>query len=400
MLDHIDSHARSWIDRLIAWSAISSGTYHLDGLARMADVLRDACAPLGGDHETIDLPPAESIDANGNVVRTPLGKGLRFIKRPTAPRQVFLCIHYDTVYPPTSPFQSSRWLDDRTLNGPGVNDAKGGITVMLSALQAFEAVCPQRDQLGWEIYLNPDEEIGSPGSASFLREVARCHSIALLFEPALADGSIVSSRKGSGNFTAIVRGKAAHSGRDFHAGRSATVALGELIVRVDALNGQLGSDVTINCGRVEGGGAVNTVPDLAIGRFNVRVNDGDDVPRVESALKRVAQEVQQLRDGISIAWHGTFQSPPKPFDDRSRQLFEMIQECGRSVGLDLQAKPSGGASDGNKLAAAGNIAVIDSMGPEGGEIHSEREFVRVDTVAQRAKVLALVLEKLAAGSLA
>jgi glutamate carboxypeptidase len=268
---------------------------------------------------------------------------------------------------------------------------------MLAALEAFEANCPQRDQLGWEIYFNPDEEIGSPGSATFLREVANRHSVALLFEPALADGAIVSSRKGSGNFTAIVRGKAAHSGRDFHAGRSATVALAELIVRVDALNKELaGSDVTINCGRVEGGGAVNVVPDLAIARFNVRVTEQADVPRVEEALKRIGREVEAARDGIRIAWHGSFASPPKEFDERSRRLFEIIRGCGRSIGIEIEAKPSGGASDGNKLAAAG-VAVIDSMGPVGGEIHSEREFVRVETIAQRAKLTALVLEKLAAG---
>jgi glutamate carboxypeptidase len=396
MLDFIDSHARPWIDRLIAWSAINSGTHNLDGLSRMAHALREACAPLGAMHETIDLPPAESIDAQGNVVRTPLGKGLRFIKRPDAPRQVFVCIHYDTVYPPTSPFQSSHWLDDHHLTGPGVLDAKGGIAVMLSALEMFEEQCPQRDQLGWEIYLNPDEEIGSPGSAGFLREVAQRHSVALLFEPALADGSMVSSRKGSGNFTAIVRGKAAHAGRDFHAGRSATVALAELIVRVDALNSQLGNDVTINCGRVEGGGAVNVVPDLAIGRFNARVTARDDVPHVEEAMKRVASEVEAARDGIRIAWHGSFASPPKEFDERSRRLFEIIRDCGRSIGLELDARPSGGASDGNRLAAAG-VAVIDSLGPVGGEIHSDREFVRVETIAHRARVTALVLERLAGG---
>jgi glutamate carboxypeptidase len=176
------------------------------------------------------------------------------------------------------------------------------------------------------------------------------------------------------------------------------VALAELIVRVDALNNQLGNDITLNCGRVEGGGAVNVVPDLAIGRFNVRVTQRDDVPRVEEALKRVARDVEQAREGINISWHGTFASPPKEFDERSGRLLELIQECGRSMGLELDAKPSGGASDGNRLAAAG-VAMIDSMGPLGGEIHSEREFVKVETIAQRAKVTSLVLESLATGDL-
>src|SRR4051794_25106529 len=107
----IDAHAKSGVEMLLRWSAINSGTHHQAGLARMADELTTAFAELGAEQEWIDLPPAESIDASGAVVRTGVGRGLRLVKRAGAARSVFLCIHYDTVYGPEHSFQHPRWSD-------------------------------------------------------------------------------------------------------------------------------------------------------------------------------------------------------------------------------------------------------------------------------------------------
>src|SRR6202008_3311729 len=106
------------------------------------------------------------IDSAGKIVQTKLGRALRYVKRPEAKSRVLLNIHYDTVYAADHPFQASRMTDDDTLNAPGACDAKGGIVVMLGALRAFERTDAARE-LGWEVVLNPDEEIGSPGSAGY-----------------------------------------------------------------------------------------------------------------------------------------------------------------------------------------------------------------------------------------
>lgn len=389
----IDAQQAENVELLMRWSAINSGTYNLGGLDRMLGEIRRAFAPLGASEELIDLAPAESVDSSGQIVRTQLGRAVRFVQRPDTKTRVLLNIHYDTVYGVDHPFQSPRLSDADTLNGPGVCDAKGGIVVMLAALRAFERSSAARE-LGWEVLLNPDEEIGSPGSVSVLCETAKRHAVALVFEPALPDGAIVGARKGAGNFTAIVRGRAAHAGRDFAAGRSATVALAALITKLDALNETIGGGVTINCGRIEGGGAVNVVPDLAIGRFNVRVSEFDQMQQVQREIEAAAKQIAQ-RDGISIQIHGGFGSPPKVVDERSQRLIDAVRSCARDVGLgELAVRSSGGASDGNRLAGAG-LAVIDTLGPVGGEIHSDREYVKLSTIAQRAKVCALLLTRTA-----
>jgi len=396
-LDWIDSQSRAMTDQLIRWSNISSNSHDLPGLARMRDALESTLAAFSPDVHRIPLPPASEIDSSGNVTKHPLGDALRLIQRPDAPLRVLLSIHYDTVYGPSHPFQRAEMIADDTLRGPGVIDAKGGIVVMLTALAALERTDVAQN-IGWEILLNPDEEIGSPGSAALLREAAARNHVGLVFEPALRDGSLVGQRKGSGNFTAVIRGRAAHAGRDFAAGRSAILALADLIARADAAQKDMPKDVTINCGRIEGGGPTNIVPDLAIGRWNVRVSSADEQHRVEQAFRAIADEVAR-RDGITVELHGGFSSPPKPLDPRSAHLLNDILACAKDLGLPLTHAPSGGTCDGNKLAAAG-LPVVDSLGPVGGDLHSDREFLRVSSLVERAKLTALVLMKLASGEIA
>ena len=391
--DSIEDRHPGNIALLRHWSEINSGTYNLDGLAEMEEELVEAFAALNPDTtDRIELPAAPSVDAGGNVVTAPLGKAIRFTKRADAKVRVLLVIHYDTVFGIDHPFQRTQILDGAdALNGPGVVDAKGGILVMLSALRALEE-SGAASNLGWEVILNPDEEIGTPGAAALLREAVGRNHLGLVYEPALSDGSLVGPRKGSGTFTVVVRGRPAHAGRDFDKGRSAILAMAELI---RALPPRPRPGLIINCGRIAGGNAVNIVPDLAIASFNVRADTDDDRFWFEQLVHGTAAQLEH-REGIRVSLHGQFNSPPKPLDARSAKLMESILVCARELGVNPEVKPSGGTCDGNKLAAAG-LPVVDSLGPVGGDLHSEREYVLLGSLIERAKVSALLLHKLATG---
>jgi glutamate carboxypeptidase len=291
-------------------------------------------------------------------------------------------------------FQRTQMLDGAdALNGPGVVDAKGGILVMLSALRSLEESNEAR-HIGWEVILNPDEEIGTPGSAQLLREAVARNHLGLVYEPALSDGSLVGARKGSGTYTIVVRGRPAHAGRDFDKGRSAILAMTELI---RALPPRPRPGLIINCGKIQGGAAVNIVPDLAIASFNVRADTADDRFWFEQLVHGAASQLEH-REGIRVSLHGQFNSPPKPLDSRSAKLMESVLGCARELGMNLDVRPSGGTCDGNKLAAAG-LPVVDSLGPVGGDLHSEREYVLLGSLIERAKLTALLLHKLAAGEI-
>ncbi|WP_432698503.1 hydrolase [Marinobacterium sp. YM272] len=394
-LDWIDSQQQTMLEATIELARINSGSWNAQGVNRVGEHLLKYCETLRVKQRLIDLPPVEEIDKNGEIRQRNVGRAIRLQKHPGADRQIMLCGHLDTVFPQSDSFQSVDWLDDYTLNGPGVCDMKSGLLIMIHALLALEQ-SPLAGRLGWTVILNPDEEIGSPSSAALIADTAAHAQAGLVFEPALPDGSFAGQRKGSGNFSAVARGRAAHAGRDIERGRNAIRALCDFVAALDELNGQR-EGVTFNPAHVSGGGALNQVPDLAIARFNIRTEHHDDEHWVQQQLRRLAGEINE-RDGLSLKIHGGFTRPPKLLTPANQALFGLLAECGSSLDLQVRYSKTGGCCDGNNIAAAGTPN-IDTLGGEGGHIHSSEEFLVVSSLSRRCKLTALLLFSLAKGHL-
>jgi glutamate carboxypeptidase len=302
------------------------------------------------------------------------------------------------VYGPDSPFQKVTRLDDNTLLGPGVADAKGGLVVLLFALMALERylLVHTQAELGWDVIINADEEVGSMGSAPIFKEYAVRVQWGLLFEPSLPDGTLISARKGSGNFAIVVQGKSAHAGRDFDEGRNAIVAAARMATALHDLNGRFPA-ATINVGRIEGGGPTNVVPELGVVRWNVRHEAALDEAELLARFEQIVAAANQ-QEGIHAKLHGGFTAPPKPLTPGIRSLLDAVAASGRELGLSLAWQASGGVCDGNRLAAYG-VPNVDTLGVRGGNIHSDREYVLLDSLPERAKLTALLLMKMADGLL-
>ncbi|MEM8826114.1 MAG: hydrolase [Pseudomonadota bacterium] len=379
-----------------SWCALNTGSRNLDGLAEMADILKDAFAPLGGEAELRDPAPAETLDAEGNRVPLAHGANLHIVRPGRGNRRVVLTGHMDTVFPKDHHFQELNWVEDGVLNGPGVADMKGGIAVMLEALRALEA-SSFAGQLGWEVVLNADEEVSSLGSAPLLAEAAERCQIGLTFEPAAdPDGTLAGGRKGSGNFAAAITGRAAHAGRNPEDGRNALVAAADLAVRLDAMKRDRDT-LSVNPAKLDGGGPNNVVPESAVLRWNVRPLTPEDQAWAEARQADILADIRKCHD-VAIDVTGSFARPPKPLDEKQRGLFELVKSCGADLGQEIRWKNTGGVCDGNNLAAAG-LAVVDTMGVRGGAIHSPREFLIVESLTERAALAALTLMRLADGRL-
>ncbi len=382
----LDAQQQAMIDLVIELCDINSGTFNLEGLKKVAEILVREFSELGGDLQVLDSDVHRMVNDDGQDIEQPLGQMIHISKWPDAEKRILLCIHMDTVYGTFHPFNHCSWLSDGNLKGPGVADAKGGLVVMLNALKALEQ-SSFAGQVGWEVLINPDEEIGSPGSSRKIVELAPKCDYGLLFEPALPDGTLVSWRKGTGNFTFVVEGRPAHAGREFEKGRNAVAALSRLFAAIDDLNTD--PEVTFNVGRVKGGGPLNMVPYLAVGGVNVRVKTVEQQHAAEQCFRELVAQFNQ-KDGISVRMEGCFSSPPKQLCDRTEVLQRRIETCGRQIGIDVKWRGTGGASDGNKFAAAG-LPNVDTLGPRGGNIHSLDEYLIPDSLVPRAKLVAMVL---------
>jgi glutamate carboxypeptidase len=381
--------AEPMLEQVLAWAAVNSGSRHLTGLERMAELLADAFAALPGVLRLEHAQPVEAVDPSGKTVQLKHGRHLHLTVRPTAPVQLLLTGHMDTVFGADHAFQETRWLEDGVLNGPGVADMKGGLAVLLAALKAVER-SPNADRLGYEVVINSDEEVGSLGSAGLLAQAARAKHAALTYEPAaLPDGTLAGARPGSGNFAIVVHGRSAHAGRNPEDGRNALLAAADLALRLDRLKRD---GLTVNPSRIEGGSPSNVVPDLAILRVNMRPR----TPEIETVVKReIDDAVAAVTSEREVAVHlsGGFGRPPKPLTPEAEALFGLVKRAGADLGQAIAWRPSGGVCDGNNIAACG-VPVVDTMGVRGGKIHSMEEYLITESLAERAALSALTIMRL------
>src|SRR5688500_175234 len=388
-----EASAAPMLTQVENWAAINSGSRNLDGLAIVCARLAAAFADLPGEIAMRDPTPVEAIDAAGNPYEVPHGRNLHIKVRPDAPVQLLFTGHMDTVFDVEHAFQSLTWLHPgKVLNGPGVADMKGGIAVMLAALKAFEA-SPLAEQLGYEVVINSDEEVGSLGSAALIAEAARGKKAALTYEPsALPDGTLAGTRPGSGNFSLIVQGRSAHAGRNPEEGRNALLAAAELALLLAEAKGE---GLSVNPAKIDGGGPNNVVPDHAVLRINMRPTTLADQSRAQAALEEAVATVASKRD-VRINMHGGWGRPPKPLDPVAERLFALVRDCGADLGQSIGWRDSGGVCDGNNIAACG-VPVVDTMGVRGGAIHSDSEYLIVESLAERARLSALTILRLAQG---
>ena len=381
--------------RTFEWAEINTGSWNRDGLEHLAPLLGDAYSALEADIELIKTDPFEKVNDKGEVEGFETGPVIRISSRPDAEMQVIMSGHYDTVFPPNT-FTDIVDLGEGKFNGPGLSDMKGGLSVMLGALQAFEAG-PLKDKLGYQIVITPDEETGNFASAPFLTKAAQSGAmIGMTYEPCMDTGAMSGGRKGSAVFDIVLHGRSAHAGRAKEEGRSALEAAAAMVVALERLNGQR-EGVTFNVGSIDGGSAVNIVPDLAIVRFGARAPDADAAAWATAQVKQLLNEAQDL-DGIHGHMHGGFYRPPKPRNEAQQALFTAVSETGKAIGLELEFVDTGGVCEGNNIFAAG-VPNVDTLGVMGGRIHSAEEYVIMSSFVERAQLSALLLNRIADGRL-
>lgn len=377
---------------------ICSGSDYLPGLSSVAQWLAQYFSELQWQAKEYSLPHWTVVDDLGKHTEQRTHKALRWdwdgqqtnIDTP----RLLLSIHYDTVYGNNSPFQKcTRFQVDseERMQGPGVIDAKGGIVVIKWALLGAMKFLDM-DRVRISVVLTPDEEIGSPATKSLWQQIAPEFQFAMLYEPTLPDGSFVSERKGTGTFTVIVHGKAAHSGRNFDAGRNAILHTAKIATAIDSLNG-VHKGVTINIGRIRGGDAVNVVPDLCVMRVNVRVSNAEEQAWIESEMGRIQKEWDRPDQGFRVEFEGGIFAQPKTLDDAVMPWIKRTESVLHSLGETSLWKPSGGASDGNKLSGLG-LPNIDTFGPEGDLLHSDQEWIRLSSLPRKAQLSCMMINSI------
>jgi glutamate carboxypeptidase len=299
--------------------------------------------------------------------------------------QVLALGHSDTVWPlgtlRAMPFRQA----DGRLWGPGVLDMKAGIVFFLFAAQTLrELEIPAPSKV--VLQLNPDEEVGSEASRPLTeKNAAQSHAV-LVLEPGTGlTGKLKTARKGVGDYTVTVKGRAAHAGVDFAAGASAVL---ELARQIDLIAGftQPNKGITVNPGVIAGGTRTNVVAAEARAEIDIRVLRLRDAP----ALEKRFQSLKPFDARCTIEVIGGLNRPPMERSPGIVKLFRQAMKLGEELGVQLEESLTGGGSDGNFTAALG-VPTLDGLGAVGEGAHANNESILVDRMADRTALLAKLL---------
>jgi glutamate carboxypeptidase len=375
-LPKLQTYQNEMVQRLGTIVNIDSGTGQVEGIDQIASYLEQWLQEIGF---VVTLHPTERY--GNNIEASRRGKGHA---------RLLIVGHMDTVYArgavETQPFQ----VKDGLASGPGIIDMKSGLIMGIYALRVLlESGFEEYGELC--VVFNNDEEVGSTGSASLLREVARRIDAGLVLEPSRSAEIVTNARKGADRYVMEITGVPAHSGAEPHRGRSAVIELAHKMIAVHNLN-TLFPGVTFNVTRISSSEPLNVVPDAARCHLSVRAHDEHGLNLAHVALEKIAAGCSIPDTHTRLArFRGRVPYKPTP---EITSLVEMAQAEGKDLGLQLIAEGKGGLSDANLLMEAG-VPALDSLGPIGGGMHDlNREYLRVDSLPVRGALLAGLIQRI------
>lgn len=285
--------------------------------------------------------------------------------------KVLILGHHDTVFPLGTLARRPFTVADGRATGPGVFDMLGGL------VQAIHGVALAEDRSGVEILVTADEEVGSHSSRALIEERALACGAVLVGEGAAEGGALKTGRKGCGTFHVAITGRASHAGLEPAAGVNALVEAAHQVLDIAAL-GRPGIGTTVTPTVAAAGTLDNVVPAEATVTVDVRVESAEEKERIEAAFAALAPHL----DEAEIAVTGAVGRPPMP-ESAAAGLFAVAQRLLPGI----EAVAVGGGSDGNFTAALG-VPTLDGLGAVGGGAHADHEYVVIDAMAERAQLIA------------
>jgi glutamate carboxypeptidase len=275
-------------------------------------------------------------------------------------------------------------LEGNRLSGPGTFDMKGGLTMIIFALEMLHEL-GQTPTVQPLVLVNSDEEIGSLDSRDTIIALAKEANRAFVLEPGKGErGSLKMVRPGVAHYRMTTRGIPSHAGLSPQSGASAILEMSHVIQKVTALR-DWERGILVNAGVVEGGSRPNVVAETCQIEVDVRANTAADAEEIHGAL--MAVEVEDER--VTLIVEGGFNRPPMEMTKGNLAFWTVTKKAGNRLGMALDYGQVGGASDGNFTSQ--HCPTMDGLGPVGDGAHAYHEHLFLDKVAERTALLALLL---------
>ena len=340
----------------------------------------------------MDLASHALVLAGARIERIPGRLGFGDCLRATVPHPaptlpgILVLGHLDTVHPVGTLARLPFRRDQDRAWGPGIHDMKGGIFLALEAIRAL-ARAGHATPLPVTLLLTGDEEAGSPASRGLIEAESAHHRYVLLPEPALPDGGVVTGRCAIARFALQATGRPSHASARLTEGRSAIREMARKILEIEVMTTEACS---FSVGVVHGGQWVNCVPETCSAEVLGMAMNQEDLDRGVARLLALAASGSEVAFTVT---RGVTRPVWEP-DAGTMALYEVARGVARSLGLDLSQQRAGGGSDGNFTGSMG-VPTLDGLGAVGAGGHTLDEHIIVDSLAQRARLMAGLLAALA-----
>ena len=368
---------------------IDSQTANVEGVNRVQKLLADKLARLG------------FRCSFHNNLESPTGHLLYAIKKGLSDEQITFIGHADTV---CSPKEGNTFEIDflaQTIRGPGIGDDKGSLVMAIESLKTFLDQNPIHHHT-LVFISSPCEETGSIGFQNFFKDIGLKSKVVIGLEPALFNGSMISSRNGNRWYKISIKGKSSHAGRFGEPFINAAHFAAEFIHKLSLLN-DIDNKVKINVASLVGGSEKYNVTCESVEiKLDVRFPTLEKRNEIDQAIKRLIDDssikCHYSGDKCQVTLEIMDDCPPLPLGEELHLFVSFyLKTIGQlEEGKTAKAEHSGGAADINYFARPGLI-YIDGTGPITKSIHTVNEAMNLKSFFSRQHAMTEALNYLNIG---
>ncbi len=384
LLEQAKAEQSAYIETVKQLVAVDTGTGQAEGLATVSKMLIERLQALGAQVSTSPATPS----AGDNIVGTLKGTGSK---------DFLLMVHYDTVFAEGTAAERPFRMDEQRAYGPGVADAKGGVAMILHALELLKA--QQFDEYGTiTVLFNPDEEMGSAGSKKIIAELARKHDYVFSYEPPDSD-AVTTATNGINAVMLEVKGKSSHAGSAPEEGRNAVLELAHQLVQLKDL-GDPDKGTTVSWTMIAGGEKRNIIPNKATAEADMRYSDISETERVLADAQKIIGN--KLIDDTRVELRVDKGRPPLAKNPASERLAETAQRLYGEIDQRIEPIAMRFGTDAGYayVPDSDKPAVLETMGVVGAGLHSEDEYIELSSIAPRLYLTTAMIRALSAESAA
>lgn len=371
----IESNKEKYLDFLYKICSYEARAYDKETIDKMVDYI-------------VAFAQGEGLQVSRKAMKK-CGDFLTVEINPGAEKAGFFHAHMDTVHEKGLFGEPPVRIEGSQMFGPGVVDCKGGIAI---AMLTMKALLNHGFAKNVRLVLTSDEEIsnvlGGPEEIAFIQDSAKGFPWAINCETAERD-EVVVARKGILKYRLDVKGTTGHAGKHYFTSKNAIVEAAHKILALDSKSVPGGN--TYSCNIIQGGKVLNVIPDSCSVSIDIRACTVKDIEQAKVDVETVAKT--EFIPGTSCEAVMLGCRPPMEKRQETLDLLESLQNTCRKYGLGtLTPTESGGGSDSCYTQAAG-ITSLCGFGASGGKQHSPKEFLNMDSVPLRAKILAAFLRE-------